>query len=150
MCTFFLPSLVKKNTTPFIPRTSIIVLFIKRLVKKEEKHSDSAWGSPGSGRRAAAAAAAVWLRRGPSPSKAPRRLNASNHLSDLIRGGMNRAVLINADLDGWIDGWMDPPSLPPSLAPSLLLLLHQFHHHHHQWGDEYYYTLTASNQLMAG
>lgn len=46
------------------------------------------------------------------PSSAPRRLNAGNHLSDLIRGGMKRAVLINADLDGRMerrmDGWMDP------------------------------------------
>lgn len=52
----------------------------------------------------------------------PPRLNASNHLSDLIRGGMKRAILINADLDGWMEGWMDPlppssPTPPPSPAP---------------------------------
>lgn len=58
------------------------------------------------------------------PSSAPRRLNAGNHLSDLIRGGMKRAVLINADLDGRMerrmDGWMDGP-------PPLLHHQHQYH-----------------------
>lgn len=84
------------------------------------------------------------------PSSAPRRLNAGNHLSDLIRRGMKRAVLINADLDGRMerrmDGWMDGP-------PPLLHHQHQYHQRRPPRGDggplEYYYTSTASNQIMA-
>lgn len=47
----------------------------------------------------------------PLAADGPRRLNASNHLSDLIWRRMNQAVLINADLDGWRDSWT--PFSPP-------------------------------------
>ena len=71
----------------------------------------------------------------PLAADSSRRLNASNHLSDLIRGGMSGAVLINADLDGWMDGHPRAPLLHPHTPP-----------HHHQ----YHQRRPPPNQLMAG
>lgn len=96
----------------FIFHTSIIVLFINRLVKRRK----TLWFCCGISRKRAV----VWLRRCSAPRRPrPHRLNASNHLSDLIRGGMKQAILINADLNGWMDGPPPPPPPPP--------------HHHHQY-----------------
>lgn len=98
----------------FIFCMSIIVLFIKRLVKK--RTTLILWWDL---REASSGLIATQL--GPLAVDGPRRLNASNHLSDLIQEGMNRAVLINADLDGWTPRPLlsiTPPLSPVSPAPT--------------------------------
>lgn len=113
MCRFraFIPVETHKA---FIFWTSIISLFIKRLVKKR-KTLILWWDLQ------EASNGLIATQLGPLAVDGPRRLNASNHLSDLIREGMNRAVLINADLNGWTPCpllFTTPPLSPVSLAPT--------------------------------
>lgn len=98
----------------FIFCTSIIVIFNKWLVEKRK----TLWFWGGISSLQEASSGLIAERLWPLAVDGRHRLNASNHLSDLMRGGMKRAVLINADLDRWMDLHPTPTTPPVSPAPN--------------------------------
>lgn len=141
LCRFeaFVPT---ETHSSFITRVSIIIVFIKRLVKRRK----TLWFCGGISRKRAAG----WLRR----SSAPRRplvgwmpviICLIWYEEEWSEPSWLMLIWTDGWKEGWMDGWMDP-LLSSTISTSITSA-------DPPRGDggplEYYYTSTASNQIMA-